>query len=167
MLCRLRYLWAFLLSLSVAAMLRALYVALPCPATAVLTPISQSPWELGKLVYWPYLCGALLLWRLEKGESSPSGRHCAALLSATALMLLLCRFFGMTLPLPLLLAIALGGGMLLYHALLRRRLWGGQLMWYLPAVALGVAYLLLTALPPDFGIFLDPRGAAAMAPIPF
>lgn len=167
MLCRLRYLWAFLLSLSVAAILWALYVALPCPATAVLTPISQSPWELGKLVYWPYLCGALLLWRLEKGGTSSPGGHCAALLSSTALMLLLCYFFGMTLPLPLLLGFALGGGMLLYHALLRRRLLGGQLMWYLLAIALGVAYLLLTALPLEVGIFLDPRGAAAMAPIPF
>lgn len=167
MLCRLRYLWAFLLSLAVAAVLRALYIALPCPATAVLTPISRSPWELGKLVFWPYLCGALLLWRLEKGESSPSGGHCAALLFSTALMLLLCHFFGLTLPLPLLSGMALGGGMLLYHTLLRRRLWGGQLMWYLLTVALGVAYLLLTALPPDFGIFLEPRGAAAMTPIPF
>lgn len=167
MLCRLRYLWAFLLSLSVAVLLRALYIALPCPATAVLTPISLSPWELGKLVYWPYLCGALLLWRLEKGESASHGGHCAALLSATALMLLLCCFFGLLLPLPLLLGLALGGGMLLYHALLRRRLRGGQLMWYLLAIALGVAYLLLTALPPEAGIFLDPRGAAAMAPIPF
>ena len=62
---RLRYLWAFLLTAAAAVLLRGLAVTLPSPATEVLSPINESPWELGKLVFWPYLCGALLLWRLE------------------------------------------------------------------------------------------------------
>lgn len=49
-----------------AVLLRGLAVTLPSPATEVLSPINESPWELGKLVFWPYLCGALLLWRLER-----------------------------------------------------------------------------------------------------
>ena len=57
--------------------------------------------------------------------------------------------------------------MALYHFLLLRRLPGGELLWYLLAILLGVAYLLLTALPLTGGIFLDPRDAAAMATIPY
>ena len=57
--------------------------------------------------------------------------------------------------------------MALYHFLLRRHLPGGELLWYLLAILLGVAYLLLTALPLTGGIFLDPRDAAAMATIPY
>ena len=141
--------------------------ALPCPATEVLSPINESPWELGKLVFWPYLTAALLLWRLEPLESASRGGHCAALLAATALMVLLCRFLWGVLPLWLLFCGAAAGAMALYHFLLRRRLPGGELLWYLLAILLGVAYLLLTALPLTGGIFLDPRDAAAMATIPY
>ena len=54
---RLRYLWAFLLAAAIAVLLRGLYTALPCPATAVLSPIRESPWELSKLAYWPLFGG--------------------------------------------------------------------------------------------------------------
>lgn len=164
---RLRYLWAFLAAAAAAVLLRGLAAALPCPATEVLSPINESPWELGKLVFWPYLTAALLLWRLEPLESVSRGGHCAALLAATALMVLLCHFLWGVLPLWLLFCIAAAGAMALYHFLLRRRLPGGELLWYLLAVLLGVAYLLLTALPLTGGIFLDPRDAAAMATIPY
>ena len=70
-------------------------------------------------------------------------------------------------PLWLLFSAATAGGMALYHLLLRRRLRGGELVWYLLAILLGVAYLILTALPLTGGIFLDPRDAAAMGVIPF
>ena len=113
------------------------------------------------------LTAALLLWRLEPLETASRGGHCAALLAATALMVLLCRFLWGVLPLWLLFCIAAAGAMALYHFLLRRRLPGGELLWYLLAILLGVAYLLLTALPLTGGIFLDPRDAAAMATIPY
>ena len=76
---RLRYLWAFLAAAAAAVLLRGLAAALPCPATEVLSPINESPWELGKLVFWPYLTAALLLWRLEPLESASrrSVRHSA------------------------------------------------------------------------------------------
>ena len=48
---RLRYLWAFLAAAAAAVLLRGLAAALPCPATEVLSPINESPWELGKLVF--------------------------------------------------------------------------------------------------------------------
>lgn len=163
---RLRYLWAFLLAAAAAVLLRGLAVTLPGPATYVLSPLNESAWELSKLVFWPYLCAALLLWRLEPAQGVRRGAHCAALVSATALMAALCRLTGDIAPVWLLFCIAVGGGMALYHTVLRRRARGGAL-WYLAAILLGVAYLLLTARPLTWGIFLDPRDAAAMAAIPF
>ena len=125
---RLRYLWALLAAAAAAVLLRGLAAALPCPATEVLSPINESPWELGKLVFWPYLAAALLLWRLEPLESASRGGHCAALLAATALMVLLCRFLWGVLPLWLLFCGAAAGAMALYHFLLLRRLPGGELL---------------------------------------
>ncbi len=163
---RLRYLWAFLLAAAAAVLLRGLAVTLPGPATYVLSPLNESAWELSKLVFWPYLCAALLLWRLEPAQGVRRGAHCAALVFATALMAALCQLTGDIAPVWLLFCIAVGGGMALYHTVLRRRARGGAL-WYLAAILLGVAYLLLTARPLTWGIFLDPRDAAAMAAIPF
>ena len=168
MLRRFRYFWAFLLTVFAAVLLRGLAITLPSPATEVLSPMNESPWELGKLVFWPYLCGALLLWRLEPENSASRGGHCAALLAATALMVVLCQLLGESVSPYLLLCAGAAGGMALYHFLFRRRrLWGGELLWYLLAVLLGIAYLILTAMPLTGGIFLDPRDAAAMAAIPF
>ena len=78
---RFRYLWSFLLMVCAAVLLRGLAVTLPSPATEVLSPVNESPWELGKLMFWPYLAAALLLWRLEPMESASRGGHCAALLA--------------------------------------------------------------------------------------
>lgn len=164
---RLRYLWAFLAAAATAVLLRGLAVALPCPATEVLSPVNESPWELGKLMFWPYLTAALLLWRLEPMESASRGGHCAALLAATAQLTALCQLLWDIVPLWPLFCAAAAGGMALYHFLLRRHLPGGELLWYLLAILLGAAYLLLTAQPLTGGIFLDPRDAAAMAAIPF
>ena len=167
MLRRFRYLWAFLLTVFAAVLLRGLAITLPSPATEVLSPMNESPWELGKLVFWPYLCGALLLWQLEPENSASRGGHCAALLTAATLMMLLCQLLQGIVPLYLLFCAAVAGGMALYHFLLRRHLRGGELLWYLLAILLGVAYLLLTAMPLAGDFFCDPHGAAAMATIPF
>ena len=165
MLYRLRYLWAFLLMAAAALLLHCLAIALPCPATAVVAPVCASPWELGKRVFWPYLCGTLLLWRLE--PAGCRGSHCAALLSAAVLMILLCRLNSGYFPTALCWMLSTGSGLLLHGLVLHHRLRGGALLWYLLAILLGVAYLLLTAIPLTGGIFLDPRDAAAIAAIPF
>ncbi|MEI3103226.1 MAG: hypothetical protein V8S97_03250 [Oscillospiraceae bacterium] len=47
-----------------------------------------------------------------------------------------------------------------------RRLRGGELVWYVLAILVGIAYLLLTVGAPDIGPFADPA-AAAMGAIPF
>ena len=108
-----------------------------------------------------------MLWRMQQENSASRGGHCAALLAVTFFMVILCQLLWGVIPLWLLFCAAVAGGMALYHFLLRRHLWGGALLWYLLAILLGVAYLLLTALPLSGGIFLDPHDAAAMATIPF
>ena len=106
----------------------------------------------------------LLLWRQERAQTAPPGGYCAAVLSAAMLMLLLCRFLQAFLPLYGLFLIAVSGAMALHCFVLRRRLPGSGLLWYLLAVIWGVSYLLLTALPPGFGIFLSPGNIPAMIP---
>ena len=68
---RLRYLWAFLAAAAAAVLLRGLAAALPCPATEVLSPINESPWELGKLVFWRRCCcGDWSRWRAPRGADT-------------------------------------------------------------------------------------------------
>lgn len=102
-----RYILGFFTAAAAAAALWLLHRTFPCPLTALLTPVNGSPWEMGKLLYWPYL-----------------------------------------------------------PAVLVRRLRGGELLWYVLAILLGIAYLLLTVRAPSAGPFADPS-APAMAAIPF
>ena len=59
--------------------------------------------------------------------------------------------------------VVLALGVALYALVLRRWLWGGELLWYTLAILLGIAYLLLTAMPPEGGIFVDLTGVPTMA----
>ena len=130
----------------------------------VLLPINASPWEQGKLCFWPYLAGALLIWRLGEGGDSRGG-HCALLVLMPLAMTALCIFVGdgsYRTTLALWLAV-LAAGVALYALVLRRRLWGGELLWYALAIVMGVAYLLLTAASPSGLLFTDPTGVPTMA----
>lgn len=164
-LTRYRYPLAFLAAACAAAVLWALGKALPCPATAVLAPACASAWELGKSVYWPYMAGALGLWRLENSRACRGG-HCAALVCATGLMIVLCKLFATYIPVWCLWCLAVGAGLALY-ALVLRRVIGGDLVWYTAAILLGIAFLLFTAMPPCSPWFMEPKAAEAMATIPF
>ena len=62
-------------------------------------------------------------------------------------------------------ALAIGLALALYAAVLRR-IGGDALPWYALTIALAVAYILLTILPPSGGIF-DPRTVATSGAIPF
>lgn len=63
-------------------------------------------------------------------------------------------------------SLILAGGLTLHGQVLVRRLRGGELLWYVLAILLGIAYLLLTVRAPSAGPFTDPS-APAMAAIPF
>ena len=126
----------------------------------VLAPMNESPWELGKLCFWPYLAGALLIWRLGDGEDSRGG-HCALLVVMPLAMTVLAYVLpGAT---GVLRYGVPGLGIALYALVLRRRLWGGELLWYTLAILMGIAYLLLTAAAPQGGIFDEPMALPTMA----
>lgn len=63
-------------------------------------------------------------------------------------------------------SLVLAGGLTLHGTVLSRRVPGGELVWYVLAILVGIAYLLLTVGAPDIGPFADPA-AAAMGTIPF
>lgn len=161
----LRYAGGFAVTLAAAVLLQALYAVHPDPLTGTLAPINESPWELSKALFWPYLCGALLIWALGR-DGDQRGGHCTVLL----LMPLLCVIaFSLLKEVNpwLIWGIVLGIGISLYALVFSRKLWGGELLWYTLAILLGIAYILFTVLPPTWHIFLDPRDVATFVPIPF
>ena len=112
---RIRYLPAFLSAAACAALLYGLSVRFPNPLTQALSPVNASPWELGKLAFWPCLPAVLALRRLD-GGSSLSGL-CAAVLTATALAV---RLGAAGLPPVPLCLLAVSHGLAAYALLLHR-----------------------------------------------
>ena len=162
-----RYVLGWCVTVVTGVMLQVLWHRFGGPILAVLVPVNESPWELGKLCFWPYLPGALLLWRM--GDASDSrGGHCALLLLMPLMMVVLCALLGVDSRQEsvLIWLAVLTVALVLYALVLRRCLWGGELLWYTLAILLGIAYLLLTALPPMGGIFTDPADVSAMLTIP-
>ena len=131
------YVLAFHAALAAAILLWALQEKFPGPLTNTLSPIWNSPWEMGKAAFFPLLAAAPTLWVLQKGGSR--GGLCLMALSGAALAL---------------------------YAALWRRVSGDALPWYLLTAALSVAYILLTILPPAGGIF-TPCTVATGGTIPF
>ena len=73
-----RYILGFFTAAAAAAALWLLHRTFPCPLTALLAPANGSPWEMGKLLFWPYLPAALVIWRLSPERGSRGG-HCLLL----------------------------------------------------------------------------------------
>ena len=158
-----RYILGFFTAAAAAAALWLLHRTFPCPLTALLAPANGSPWEMGKLLFWPYLPAALGIWRLGP-EGGCRGGHCLLLAAMPLCMAGLCWLLpGRWLRLW---SLVLAGGLTLHGTVLSRRVPGGELVWYVLAILVGIAYLLLTVGAPDIGPFADPA-AAAMGTIPF
>lgn len=137
-----RYIAGFFITAAAALGLRWLFQVFPCPLTALLTPLGGSGWEQGKLLYWPYLAGALAIWRMGRGRD-PGGGHCLLLVGMPLTLSGLCALLpGAAAPLWVLV---LGLGLLLHRRL--RCIPGGELLWYTLAILLGIAYLLRTITP--------------------
>ena len=161
----LRYAGGFAVTLAAAVLLQALYAAHPDPLTGILAPVNESPWEMSKAVFWPYLCGAMFIWALG-GNGEQRGGHCVTLL----VMPLLCMAAFALLPETnrwLIWSLVAATGIALYALVFRSHVWGGELLWVTLAILLGIAYLLFTVLPPPWRIFLDPRDVSTFVPIPF
>lgn len=130
---------AFVTALCAAA-LCTLCRAFPGPATAVLTPQNQGPWEMGKAVFFPFLAGGVVLWR--GFPSARCGTFPVALLSATAAYVALSALLHGAMP-AVLWCVALAVGLAI-HGAVRCRLRCG-FVWYGAAILLGLAFLLVTA----------------------
>lgn len=136
------YVLAFHAALAAAILLWALQEKFPGPLTNTLSPVWNSPWEMGKAAFFPLLAAAPTLWVLQKGGSR--GGLCLMALSGAALALALAWT-----PLaPAAVAVLAITAALALYAALWRRVSGDALPWYLLTAALSVAYILLTILPP-------------------
>ena len=100
------------------------------------------------------------------GRRGSRSGHCAVLVLMPLLLMVLCWLLPMV-PVAALWIAVLAAGVVLYASVLRKRLWGGELLWYTLAILLGIAYLLFTVLPPMGGPFTDPADVYAMATIPY
>ena len=63
------YVLAFHAALAAAILLWALQEKFPGPLTNTLSPVWNSPWEMGKAAFFPLLAAAPTLWVLQKGGS--------------------------------------------------------------------------------------------------
>lgn len=161
----LRYAGGFAVTLAAALLLEALYAAHPDALTGTLAPVNASPWELSKALYWPYLCGMLLMWGMGK-ETDCRGGHCMVMVLMPLFCVAVFSAWKEAKPWPV-WCIVLALGIAVYALFFRCKVWGGELLWVTLAILLGIAYLLFTVLPPAWGIFLDPRDVATFVPIPF
>ena len=84
-----RYILGFFPAAATALALGLLHRTFPCPLTALLAPANGSPWEMGKLLFWPYLPAALVIWRLGP-ERGCRGGHCLLLAAMPLCMAGLC-----------------------------------------------------------------------------
>ena len=63
------YVLAVHAALAAAILLWALQEKFPGPLTNTLSPVWNSPWEMGKAAFFPLLAAAPTLWVLQKGGS--------------------------------------------------------------------------------------------------
>ena len=157
-----RYLTALLLGLILLLFHGWANNALP----GIVLPKSGAPWELSKLAYWPMLAAILLTRRLTGGVRQTAAELLpAAVVTAPALFLACWGLSG--------LQPGWGAYLLAWVALTaagtalsvrEKPMMGG--IWVLLGLALALAYVLFSLLPPVWQPFLDPHSAAAMATLP-
>ena len=161
---------AFAAATLLGACLHFVYALIPCPATALLSPVNESIWEHVKLLYWPGLIASLLLARRE--PAGTLGLRCLFLLLGTAVMLLAGYAYHILLG-----GDALGFDITLYVAVMALALlgplfpppahWAARTpLLVLLVIALGVALALFTFLPPALTLFADLSGANTWATLP-
>lgn len=161
---RWRCVLAYFAVLGAAVLLWAAYQALPCPVTAVLAPVNDSPWEVSKSLFWPTLAAVVIL-RHWAPPGEERGGECVLLL-LLPLVTMAGRALLPRISPAVLCAVIPAAGLAFYALVFRRRMWGGALIWYALASLLGIAYLLLTALPPR-GVLFGSADTAVMNTIPF
>ena len=160
---------AFAAATAAGTCLHFLYTCFPCVATALAAPVRESLWEHVKLLYWPALIAGLLLHRRDPGLL---GQRAFALLAAAAGMLIIGYLYhiglqGDELLVDILLYTAMMALAILLPPFLRQRCWQEfRELLVLLVLALGVATLLFTFLPPAGLLFADLSAAPTWITLP-
>lgn len=160
---RRRY-WLAALAASIAgSALHFLYVVLPNPLTAFISPINESVWEHLKLLFFPTLAAAALLSLREPRPHRLWSGFFAALLAApaalTAVYYLLSAGFGVkstAADIALYFAAMFFGFFLAYRLRESGRLERAAPWLLLPAALYGAALILFTFAAPELPIFRPP-----------
>lgn len=164
-----RTLLIFVLTTLIGSCLHFVHALLPSPITALFSPVNESLWEHLKILFWPYLAASFFL--LRKKDGAGVGARCLSLLIGCGLMLLAGWCYH----------VVLGGEALAFDVCLYVLLMA--LVFFLPAflptaverwrsvllllvVALAVAILLFTVLPPVGILFTDLSSANTWSQIP-
>ena len=132
----------------------------------IFTPLYASPWEMGKLIYWPMLASLTLLAGLTGGVRKTLLRAAPALTLAPLALFLSCWAVSQMRPsggVYLLIWVVLTA---LGLAFCERKTGRASGIFAVLAAAVGLAYILFTFLPPPLPPFLDPADVTAMAVIP-
>ena len=161
---------AFAAATLAGACLHFVYALFPNVVTALFSPVNESLWEHLKIMFWPYLIAALLLTR--RGERGSRGPWLLTLLLICAAMLAVGYAYhvaamGDSLAFDIALYVVLMGAGFVLPALLDRPAVRGRTdLLTLLALALGVAMVIFTFLPPDNVLFADLSGVNTWARIP-
>ncbi len=162
----------FVAATLLGACLHFVYAIFPNPVTAIFSPINESLWEHLKILFWPYLLGALYLTRGgEKGCRIPWMLSalvlCAVMLAAGYVYHILLLGEALAADVALYVLLMAAGFLLLpglFRAAAGRR--GLREAVTLAFLALGSLLVLFTFLPPDQVLFADLSGVNTFATIP-
>ncbi len=153
----------FLLAVAVGVLLHFVYAWFPNPVTALLSPVRESLWEHGKLVFYPLL-GLMVFTTGKEGGESRESWYLAILIAVAAMLAIGYGYY-----------IALGGdtpgaGVVIYILVMALALWLAKVLdrpevrryhqalrWCI--LVLWAALLLFTFLPPENILFTDLTGA--------
>ena len=166
-----KLLTVFVAATLAGACLHFFYDFVPNPAVALIAPVNESIWEHLKIIYWPFLAGALVLCRRN-------GRDCLgpwllALLAVCAAMLAAGYLYhvaagGGSLAFDIgLYVLLVGAGFLLPAAFERPAVRQRTDLLLLLTAAMGGAMVLFTFLPPDHVLFADLSGVNTWQVIPY
>ena len=167
-----RLLLAFAVTTVAGACLHFLYDLLPNPVTALFSPVNESLWEHGKILFWPYLAAMLVLTRRgAPGCRTPwlltAPLMVCAMLAAGWLYHFTLGGEAMAVDIGIYVAV-MALGFLLPQALegsCEHPFWGTLAV--LAVLALAAAMILFTFLPPDCPLFLDLSGVNTWSTIPY
>ena len=143
----------------------------PNPAVGLIAPVNESIWEHLKIIYWPFLAGALILCR--RGGRDCLGPWLLALLAICGAMLAAGYLYHVTAGGDSvafdvgLYVLLMGAGFLLAAVFNRPAVRQRTDLLLLLTIALGGAMILFTFLPPDHVLFTDLSGANTWQVIPY